>query len=67
MQISRNYVETVPFYNISGKMEYLEKIVNGYKIRWIIFVKRFILDVWQGSKYASSKIISFESMWCLFC
>ena len=31
----------------------LQKIVNGLKLL-IIFAKRSILDVWQGSKYTST-------------
>ena len=33
-------------------MERFAKIVNGWK-SLIIFVKRFMLGVWQGSEYAS--------------
>ena len=33
-------------------MEFLVKIVNGYKLL-TFFVKHFILDVWLDSQYAS--------------
>ena len=34
-------------------LEWFAKIVNGWKL---FFVKHFILDVWQGSVYASEKV-----------
>ena len=34
------------------KMESFAKIVNGFQ-SLTIFAKRYILDVWQGSEYAS--------------
>ena len=34
-------------------MERFAKIVNGYQLL-TIFTKRSILDIWQGSEYASS-------------
>ena len=34
-------------------MERFAKVVNGWKLL-IIFAKRSILDVWQGSEYASA-------------
>ena len=38
-------------------MERLAKIVNGWKSLTIL-AKRFILDVWQGSKYFSAQAYS---------
>ena len=35
------------------KMNCFAKIVNGWKL-WTIFVQHFILDVWEGSEYAST-------------
>ena len=32
------------------------KIVNGFQLL-TIFTKRSILDVWQGSKYASENLV----------
>ena len=37
----------------TSKMECFAKIVNGLKLL-IIFAKRSVLDVWQGSKYTST-------------
>ena len=31
-------------------MERLAKVVNDF-LKWIIFAKRFILDIWQGFEY----------------
>ena len=36
----------------TSKMELIAKIVNGWK-PLTVFAKRFILDVWLGSEYAS--------------
>ena len=35
-----------------SKMELFEKLVNGFQLL-TIFIKSSILDVWQGSEYAS--------------
>ena len=40
-------------------MECFAKIVNGYK-SLIIFVERSILEIWQGSQYASEGFSSFS-------
>ena len=38
----------------TSKIESFAKIVNGF-MPLTIFAKRSILDVWQGSEYASGK------------
>ena len=36
-------------------MECFAKIVNGFYML-TVFTKRFILDIWQGSEYASESL-----------
>ena len=45
---SQVYNETIQ----TSKIELFVKLVNGWK-PLIIFAKRFILDIWLGSEYAS--------------
>ena len=45
---SQVYNETIQ----TSKIEPFVKLVNGWK-PLIIFAKRFILDIWLGSEYAS--------------
>ena len=42
-----------------SKKERFTNIVNNYK-PLIIFAKRFILDVWQGSEYPSGVVVYIE-------
>ena len=44
-------------------MEFFAKIVKGYKTL-TVFTKIFIIDVWQGSKYASDIVMVF--LWVTF-
>ena len=45
-------------YRIS-KIKYFVKIVNGLKLLTTTFAKRYILDVWKSSEYASVFLLYF--------